>query len=745
LNIFLGGNNKSSVGHESDFLELEDESHLLFQEKEMNLEDGVSNRLNLKVPVWKESFEQLHEHRLDSKQSKAQSVNEILVNLHCLALDPFYLVGNCLNTVRLNVLRFRSFSFQNISDISLKKCLHPKSTEAHFSHPGYIEAELGVKVDIKQSCGEIVCPSVSYMDAPVNCLGKKRKLDQPSVSCRSLKLQKNMQFSSTTGTNAYLQINKAECKANSSDALFPGPPLSDHSFKLCMPMPLFPLNGSDSYLRRKHSSGFKVDLVNAGFPFPLVKLEMKHHSSIEPQSLTYLCDSNLMDLVQNMFNNSLLGGASHRHHGDIVETGKLQEPAENIDILNDSRACISSVKRQEPGKSFCIWEDHGSCMSYVGIRDEDVKVDCNLSLLQPFATQSVFNHVIGTLANVIKVDHSLAAKKWPSQSDVTADKIKMLPSDGDGATSIRPNKEASVNVAFGDSSKEHKELYKPVASDSSFKLQRGQQLEGLVTIADSTSLHMKFPKDFKLPSKEELVQKFSPFGTVNSLRTKIFYNTSAAKVVFLHPTDAMAAYQYTKKERVLFGEANIRFWLDPLEHKRRGTEFSSPPPSLKWKPVNLKKCQLVTSDLSFKSKRGQQLEALATTAASTSLHMKFPKDFELPSKQELVKKFSPFGKIDSFRTKVSSYTGAAQVVFLHPIDAVAAYQYAKKKRVLFGGANMRFWLDPLEHKRRGTKFSVSSPSLTEKQMNLKSCLKKSSPLECRDKKKPHKVRFIIET
>ncbi|GMY21432.1 hypothetical protein FCV25MIE_16673 [Fagus crenata] len=25
--------------------------------------------------------------------------------------------------------------------------------------------------------------------------------------------------------------------------------------------------------------------------------------------------------------------------------------------------------------------------------------------------------------------------------------------------------------------------------------------------------------------------------------------------------------------------------------------------------------------------------------------------------------------------------------------------------------NIRFWLDPLEHKRRGTKFSVSSPSL----------------------------------
>ena len=90
-------------------------------------------------------------------------------------------------------------------------------------------------------------------------------------------------------------------------------------------------------------------------------------------------------------------------------------------------------------------------------------------------------------------------------------------------------------------------------------------------------------------------------------------------------------------------------------------------------------------------------------------------------------------------------TGAAQVVFLHPTDAVAAYKYAKKKRVMFGEANVRFWLDPLDHKRRGTKFSASSPSLTETQMNLKSCLKISSPLECRDKKKPHKVRFLMET
>ena len=545
LNISLGNKNKNSIAHESDILELEDEFQLLSQELEKNLVAAVTNGMSSKVPFLTESFNPLHKHQISHtqlKQSKEQSVHEVLVNLHCLALDPFYLVGKCLNTVEHNVLRFRSLSFQNISDFCFKKCLHPKSPEAHFSDSGHTKTESGVKVDRKQSRGEIFCPSLSYVAAPVNSMGPKRKLDQPSNSYLSLKVHKTMQFSSDAETSAYLQKNKAGHKENST--------LSDPSFKLCMTMPLFSLNGSDSYLRRKHSSGFQVELINSGFPYSPAKLKMQHHSSTKPQRLTYLCDSNLMDSVQNKFNISLSGGASHC--GEVVEIGKVQEPAENVDILNDTRACISSV------------------------------------------------------------DYILAAKKCPSQSDFTADKIEMLPSDIDGAMSIRSNKEASINVvAFQDSSKENKELYKPVTSDSSFKLQRGQ-LEAFDTIADS--LRLKFPKDFELPSKQELVEKFSPFGIVDSLRTKIFSYISAAKVVFLRSTDAVAAYKYAKKKRVMFGEATVRFWLDPLDHKRRGT-----------------------------------------------------------------------------------------------------------------------------------KFSVSSPSLTETQMHLKSCLKKSSPLECRDKKKPHKVRFLMET
>ncbi|XP_062173741.1 uncharacterized protein LOC133879226 [Alnus glutinosa] len=567
-----GSEKKNSVYHESDILELEDEFQLFFEEGEKNLAVGVTNITNLEIPVLKEFF---NEHQLCSmsqtriKQMKARSVNEILVNLHCLALDPFYLVGKRLNTVKQNILRFRSLSFQNITDICLKKCLQPKGIEAQLSHPGNIESELSMKVDRKQSCGEIFGPSVSYTDNPVNCLGRKRKLDEPSVSCISFKLHK------TIPTTAYLQINKTGCKENSSDSFISVPALSDPS-----------------------------------------------------------------------------------HHGHIVEIGKLQESEERVDILNDTRACIPCVMRQETGRS---------------------------------------------------------------ESDLSVGKIKMLSSDGDGATSGGSNKEASISVTSRDSFKENKELYQPVTSDSSFELRRGQQCEALVA---STSLHMKFPRDFKLPSKEELVKEFSPFGTVDSLKTKISSYTGAAQVVFLHPTDALAASQYAKENRVLFGEANIRFWLDPLEHRRRGTQSSVPSPLFSEKAVNLKSCQSVSSDTSFKLQRCKQLEALANVAASTSLHMKFPNDFKLPSKEELVQKFSPFGTVDSRRTKISSYTGAAQVVFVHPTDAMAACQYAKKERVLFGEANIRFWLDPLEHMRRGTNFSVpSAESLTwkPKPVSPKSC------------------------
>ncbi|KAL2337313.1 hypothetical protein Fmac_011759 [Flemingia macrophylla] len=155
--------------------------------------------------------------------------------------------------------------------------------------------------------------------------------------------------------------------------------------------------------------------------------------------------------------------------------------------------------------------------------------------------------------------------------------------------------------------------------------------------------------------------------------------------------------------------------------------------------------QGVASCSVFNSKVGQ-LSKTNVPFSHKSLHMKFPKNFNLPSKEQLIKKFRVFGSVDSSRTRVFFYTGAAQVVFLHEVDAVAAYQYAKRK-AWFGEANVRFWLDPYDQKRRGFKCSALVTPSASRQIGppLKSCLKNSNSSRMENRKKHCRVRFTIET
>lgn len=127
-----------------------------------------------------------------------------------------------------------------------------------------------------------------------------------------------------------------------------------------------------------------------------------------------------------------------------------------------------------------------------------------------------------------------------------------------------------------------------------------------------------------------------------------------------------------------------------------------------------------------------------------TLHMKFPKDYKLPSKDELVKKFRPFGPIDYLKTKVFFYTGSAQVGFLQHHDAEAACRYAKKKNIFVGGANIRFWLDQREQSRSGFKnvsLPTSLPTGRSLASDLRPCLKVSNPLGNKIDRKDLRVKF----
>ncbi|XP_028782384.1 uncharacterized protein LOC114738481 isoform X2 [Neltuma alba] len=151
--------------------------------------------------------------------------------------------------------------------------------------------------------------------------------------------------------------------------------------------------------------------------------------------------------------------------------------------------------------------------------------------------------------------------------------------------------------------------------------------------------------------------------------------------------------------------------------------------------------QFDTSCTMINSKVGEKSKTQASHACSKSLHMKFPNNVNLPSKSELIKKFRVFGYVDYLKTKVFSFAGSARVSFLREADAVTAYFHAKRKKINFGSANVRFWLDPFDHKRGGSsKYCLPlSPSASEQPKPLKSCLKSSSS-ENKDRcKKPYKA------
>ncbi|KAK9283793.1 hypothetical protein L1049_012046 [Liquidambar formosana] len=618
-----------------------------------------------------------------AKQSEAQSHHEMLVNLYCLALDPFYLGGENLNTIAQNFLNFRVRSYQSIPDLPPKKCPPCTTTIAQFSHSEYdysFKTQLSNKVDKKICSGETFGSLFPSIEMGAHRL--KRWLDQPAVF-DPLKLRKTMPFFSRFGT--YPQKNITLCDAKVSDVFF---------------------------------------LES------LRKLTMLNHQSTGSQNLTFICtNSSMLDVVQN--NVSLVKDTSHC--SEIVEIGMVQVREGNASILNDTRTCIS-------------YDYDASDKITNRVRTEDVQADCRFSLLQPASIESVFKNATGTHADKI-ADASVATRKCRLLSHFSVDLIKIQPSSNDSDTSHTRDREASMRIAYEDSFKDNEEPHQPITSDLSFKSQVDQQSRMESSFVGPTSLHMKFPKDFDLPSKDELVKKFSPFGSVDYRKSKMFFLTGAAQVIFLHRLDAVTAYQYAKRKKILFGQANIRFWLDPFEHSREGVSLATPP------ICNLKSClkksfplgkednkephQPITSDLSFKSQVALESRMESSFVGPTSLHMKFPKNFDLPSKDELVKKFTRFGSVDSRKSKIFFYAGSAQVVFLSRLDAVTAYKYAKRKKVLFGQANVRFWLDPFEHSRKGV--SQTTPPTC----NLKSCLKKSFPLGKEDRKKSHRVRFSL--
>ncbi|KFK36085.1 hypothetical protein AALP_AA4G075500 [Arabis alpina] len=132
-------------------------------------------------------------------------------------------------------------------------------------------------------------------------------------------------------------------------------------------------------------------------------------------------------------------------------------------------------------------------------------------------------------------------------------------------------------------------------------------------------------------------------------------------------------------------------------------------------------------------------------ASPKCLRMKFlSRHGNLPSKSELLKKFSMFGKIDTSRTDVNQEESSAKIVFLQSIDAVTAYQFARSKKFTLGRCKVIYRLDPYEEDNEVNKVPVSQTPQNSS-LSPRSCLKKHGLVDSEEARRNRKVKFQMKT
>lgn len=476
----------------------------------------------------------------ETERPKIQPFQDMMVKLQiCCSRYTFYLDGECMNTLKLNILSFRSLSCESTSDNLIER------DEARLFNPGYIMFRQDIKVR-GGGKGNTTLPIEPSLESPINCLGLKKQLDQSSSDFEPpLELHNSLSFL-LNRADAYLWRSNEGFKAVLSDTSFSGNAFSS----LCELFNTTATNLSFSFTEAcghilRNITGCESDLFKSLFSGSQLDFKTQSPSAIVAQTSA----SSLKDLDLNLLYLSLIKcTTSHCSNQKIIEISTIQNPDETVQTVDNRGTHLPSANVQQPEDCGSIMENHSALISYAN--------DITEKLMQTPPAQSMSNNTIGIHTNdTITVTRGT----WNLHSHPTADELKMM---------------HCSSVPYKYSFKKKKKLLKPVTSSSAVNSKVGQQSE-VPTLAVSRSLLMKFPKDFSLPSKEELVKKFSPFGVIDCLNTKVYFYTGSAQVVFLHQLDAMAAYQYAKRKKIAFGKADVKFWLDPLQDKRESKNLVS--------------------------------------------------------------------------------------------------------------------------------------------------------------------------
>ncbi|KAJ7982439.1 PWWP domain [Quillaja saponaria] len=450
-------------------------------------------------------------------------------------------------------------AFRGYSSNKQRKAYH------HGRKKGYIRNELSASV-VRRDSGAI--PFLSNMETTTYCRRKRGHFDEVAMHDCSFKIQRLVPFFSIDGASL-LRI-KTVGKEHVSDASSSLPALVDCFSKL-IKLPNFFSNNSVAACPNR--ARYKEDISDDCFAASTLA-----DSSIKfCNATTFFSSTNTNAFVERDRNGSEVDLRQSFYSGSPVKL-KIQCCPSNqapsillyAGISNNTKACSSTLKMLETEGS--TQNDNENCISCVPdlkieVQNKDMKQCYDVSSQQT-TFESEFSYLTSDTNDLEVDDGSRAAIRW--LPDSTFHQHEFQPSNYDAA-SVKSNRVrvAITNVHVGGELVE-KNFHQPVTSHSVFKSEVEQPSRSSATSTGPTSLHIKFNKSFNLPSKKELVKRFSLFGPVDSSKTKIFCYASSAKVVFLQSTDAAAAYQYAKRKKIFFGQPNIRFWLAPFEDKRRG-------------------------------------------------------------------------------------------------------------------------------------------------------------------------------
>ncbi|CAL5400568.1 unnamed protein product [Camellia sinensis] len=144
-------------------------------------------------------------------------------------------------------------------------------------------------------------------------------------------------------------------------------------------------------------------------------------------------------------------------------------------------------------------------------------------------------------------------------SDLTKGGRKRGPSDRqEELTAKRVKKINDMKSLAAEKKTAQKDGKETLALPKPLKPDLARKTESTAKSPDPTMLVMKFPPETTLPSGSELKARLARFGPLDHSSTRIFWQSSTCRVVFIHRVDAEAAHRHLAGNNALFGNVNVR-------------------------------------------------------------------------------------------------------------------------------------------------------------------------------------------